>query len=151
MKLEWPWGDMNLRDIYVTAAQRSHSLEFSFDVFNDHYVKVLEKNQQKTDFTAVNKHFTEDYNVLNRDSDFLKGVNLQCISQHGCTSGRSPSQRRCKQSCHGKTQPGSFHLKAQKGQNWNSAETLMTVQLTLVMFYLERTWYWKWSHRRPCA
>lgn len=81
---------------------------------------------------------------------FFKDVHLQCISQHGCTSGPSLSQRRCKQSCHGKKQPGSFHLNAKKGQNWNSAEILMTVQVSSAAEWMPRVfmdlrcWYFTW-------
>lgn len=51
-------------------------------------------------------------------------IYLQCISPHGCTFGRFQLQHRCKQSYHGKRQPGSYRLQTQsevsrKSMNWN--------------------------------
>lgn len=40
----------------------------------------------------------------------------QCISPHGCTFAHCRSQHRCKQSCHGKQQPGSYRLNAQRAR-----------------------------------
>lgn len=56
-------------------------------------------------------------------------IYLQCISPHGCTFGRFQLQHRCKQSYHGKRQPGSYRLQTQsevsrKSMNWNFVWTL---------------------------
>lgn len=66
----------------------------------------------------------------------LKDVYLQCISRHGCTFDRSPSQRRCKQSCHGKQQPGSYHLNAQGAQSSQPAELLQHWNITISEFLI---------------
>lgn len=54
---------------------------------------------------------------VNNMTFIFSDICLQCTSQRGCTFVHSPSQHRCKQSCHGKPRQGSYHLKTQGRQS----------------------------------
>lgn len=80
----------------------------------------------------------------------LRLVFSRCISPRGCTCGHSRSLRRCRQSCRGKRQPGSYRLEAQGGGVSPAVKHDRWHQPCL-MFYLESTWCWKWSRFHRCA
>lgn len=108
---------------------------------------VAEKNETGTEFQFLGLHNNVDwprtFKVSGR-TEFFSSVQLkydfvgtewmftaahsQCISPLGCTFGRSPSRRRCKQSCHGKQPPGSYRLKAHKKKTIQRRYTNMTLQ-----------------------
>lgn len=63
-------------------------------------------------------------------------IYLQCISPRGCTFGRFQLQHRCKQSYHGKQQPGSYRLQTQSEVSRKSMNSNMKVCLNFNILWI---------------